>query len=1148
MSALFDEVARQRIRDDLDRTFVVEAAAGTGKTTALVSRVVSLVRTGRAELQSIVAVTFTEAAAGEMKLRVRAALEKERTAVTDDVESTRLDRALAQLEEARIGTIHSLCVDLLRERPVEAGVDPLFQVAPEDDARRQYDQAFDLWFQRALENPPPGVRRMLRRRRRGRDALSPREELRSAGLQLLEHRDFATEWRRDEFDRDREIDRVLGEIAVAAPMADAADRKDDWLRPVFVRMQTFTRELARREAVRPRDYDALEAELIELTRLKEWRWKGSGQWFARGKVTRAEALERKDRLKIELDGFGQRANAELAALLHGELAPLVDAYESLKTRAGKLDFLDLLLRARDLVRGHPEVRRELQARFTHIFVDEFQDTDPLQAEILLLLCCGDAEHADWTNVVPRPGKLFLVGDPKQSIYRFRRADVALYEQVKRRLVAHGAEVLHLVTSFRGTPTIQGAVNAAFSIAMQPNEAGTQAEYVALRPARTDAEGRPSLIALPVPRPYAPYGKVTNYSIDASFPDAVGAFVDWLVRESGWRVTERESPGEWVPIAPRHVCLLFKRFQAYSTDVTRAYVRALEARGIAHVLIGGRSFHHREEIAALRATLTAIEWPDDDLSVFATLRGPFFALGDDALLAFSAARPGGSAFHPLRPPPSGEGELSELTRPVADALAILAELHRSRNRRPIADTIGRLLEATRAHAGVAIWPSGEQALANVLRLVDLARRFEASGATSFRAFIEWLEEAAERGAAGEAPVVEEGTDGVRMMTVHKAKGLEFPVVILVDPTAPAVRNEPTHHVDHARRLWVERVAGCAPIELLENRDEVLRREEEESIRLTYVAATRARDLLVIPVVGDERQDGWLSVLSPAIHPHPGDRHQPEIAAGCPTFTADSVFERPAECRRTLEDAVAPGEHHAEAGSHRVVWWDPHALQLDREIDVGLRQQAILVADDSTPTLDTAARDHAAWQARRIENATRGAQPTIRTASATALADATNLFGEISLERVAGDRDAHPRGKRFGALVHAMLAVVPLGGAADLEPLATAHGRLVGATADEMAAAVIRVRRSLEHPLMLRAARAAACRREVAIAVRLDDGTIVDGIVDLTFREGDAWTVIDFKTDAELEAEARARYENQVRLYMLAIARATGAATLGVLLSV
>ncbi|MBI2388793.1 MAG: UvrD-helicase domain-containing protein [Deltaproteobacteria bacterium] len=1154
---LVDAEARRRIRDDLDATFVVEAAAGTGKTTALVSRIVSLVRSGRAELQGIVAVTFTEAAAGEMKLRVRAALERERVSELSPDERVRLERALAQLEEARIGTIHSLCVDLLRERPVEAGVDPLFQVSPDDDARRLFDHAFDVWFQRALESPPEGVRRILRRRRRGRDAMSSREVLRDAAFRLLEHRDFTAPWRRDPFDRIAAIDALVEALKREAELAELADRDDDFVRRIFVKIRTFVAELARREAIRPRDHDGLESELVELARDYEWTFRYGGHWYARGRLTRAQVLERKDRLKADLDDFVALAEADLAAALHAELMPLVQTFESLEARAGKLDFLDLLLRARALVRDRRDVRAALQRRFTHVFVDEFQDTDPLQAEILLLLSADDPGESRWERVVPRRGKLFLVGDPKQSIYRFRRADVALYEQVKRRLVADGAEVLHLVSSFRGAPAIQEAVNAAFSLQMIANDAGTQAGYVPLSPVRDEVPGRPSVVALPVPRPYGEWGKINQKAIDASLPDAVGAFVEWLVRASGWRVSERERPGELVPVAPRHVCLLFKRLQAYGNDTTRPYVRALEARGIAHVLVGGRSFHAREEIAALRAVLNAIEWPDDELSVFAALRGPFFALSDEALLAFSAARAGSAPFHPLRPAAgAGAPELTELAQPVLDALAILAELHRRRNQRPIADTIGRFLEATRAHAGVAIWPTGEQSLANVLRLVDMARRFESSGATSFRAFVDMLEEAAQRGAASDAPVVEEGTDGVRVMTVHKAKGLEFPVVILVDPNAPLSRNEPTHHADHARGLWVERLAGCAPIELLEERDEVCRREREEGVRLAYVAATRARDLLVVPVVGDERREGWLDVLHPAIYPR--DRNDARPAEGCPRFSGDSVFERPANAKGGPDDAVAPGEHVPERGAHRVVWWCPRALDLGREVDVGLRQQAILVADEDGGGSGAAARDHDEWQARRARLAEEGAKPTLRAMSATALAHAEVMAeaagdAAVPTERVEGDRAAHPRGKRFGALVHAVLAAVPLDHPSPpLAVLAEAHGRLLGADAGEVAAAVERVGRALAHPLMVRAKESgrAGCRREVNVALRRADGTVVDGIVDLAFRApGDAgWTVVDFKTDAELDAEALCAYEAQVRLYAAAIAEATGAPASGVLLSV
>jgi ATP-dependent helicase/nuclease subunit A len=1139
VTPLHDELARRRIREDLDRTFVVEAAAGTGKTTALVSRVVALVRTGRAELQRVVAVTFTEAAAGEMKLRVRAALERARTESTD-VERARLDRALAQLEEARISTIHGLCGDLLRERPIEGRVDPLFQIAAEDEQRRLYDQAFDLWFQQTLEDPPPGVRRMLRRKSRNS---SPREQLRSAGFELLEHRDFTAVWRREPFDRDREIDRLVDLVREAGDLADLADKKDDWLRQLFVRMQTFSRELVRHEAIRPRDYDALESALCDLAGGREWRWKGSGQ-YARGRISRAEALAKKDDLKTELDGFAARTRADLAALLHAELTPLIAAYEALKARAGKLDFIDLLLRTRDLVRDNPSVRADLKERFTHIFVDEFQDTDPLQAEIILLLA-GGGDDFDWLTVTPPPGKLFLVGDPKQSIYRFRRADVALYEQIKQRLVANGAEVLHLVSSFRSVPAIQRAVNAAFELRMQPNALRTQAEYVRLEPVRSDPSDRPAVVALPVPRPYSDYGKLTKWAIEKSVPDAVGAYVDWLVRHSGWTVTERESPDTAVPIAPRHICLLFKRFSSYETDLTRPYARALEARGIPHVLVGGRSFHHREEIATMRAAATAIEWPDDELSVFATLRGPFFSLGDDALLAFAAMR-GHGAFHPLRPI---ESALTELTQPVANALGILARLHRGRNRRPIADTLGQLLEVTRAHAGIAIWPTGEQSLANVLRLVDIARRFEAAGATSFRAFVEHLEDAAERGTTGDALVVEEGTDGVRMMTVHKAKGLEFPVVILVEPTAPLAQEHPDHYVDHGKRLWAKRIAGCSPIELLEHADESLRRQEEEAVRLVYVAATRARDLLVVPTVGDRFDEGgWVSVLDPALYPHPRHRTESQPARGCPPFGRDSVLERHPEAY--YGDAVAPGEHVPDAGEHRVVWWDPRALELDREVDTGLRQQAILVAENETGE-DAVATAHQAWIARRSALLQGGATPSLRAASATAIArESVPLSGEIHHERVEGDRTGHPRGKRFGALVHAVLAAVPLDGELPLAALSEAHGRLLGATSDEIAAARVRVERALQHPLMIRAreaARTGRCRREVAIVASLSD-VVVDGVVDLAFRDDQGWTVVDFKTDVELDAERARAYETQVRVYLAAIGRATGKPTQGILLSV
>ena len=1202
-----DLAARVRIRGDLEATLIVEAAAGTGKTTELVARIVSLVRSGIG-LDRILSVTFTDKAAGEMKLRLRAELEKAREGAAVAAEHDRLTVALSRLEVAQIGTIHSLCADLLRERPVEAQVDPLFEVAAGETADRLFDQAFDAWFQQVVALPPEGVRRLLRRKSRFRDAPGQREVLREAGRSLSEHRDFAAPWRREPFDRTGGVALLVDEIGKLAELAAKAQRAQDWCAKSLAELARWHGELVRREALRGRDEDGLEAELALLCRHKLWGWKGSGKWFAEG-IERKSVLVLRDTVKLALEQFTERAEADLAACLQGELRPPIDAYETLKGRAGCLDFLDLLLRARDLVRDDRQVREELQARFSRVLVDEFQDTDPLQAEILLLLSADDPAERDWTRARPVPGKLFVVGDPKQSIYRFRRADIALYQDVKTRLLSSGAELVHLTVSFRSVPSIQTAVNAAFAPRMgsASPEAGDggQARYVALDPARPEPAGRPTIVALPAPRIYGDRGSVVNWQIEKSYPDAVGAFVDFLVRRSGWTITERDRPDQPVPLEARHVCLLFKRMQSFGADLTRGYVRALEARRIAHVLVGGRSYHEREEILAVRNAATAIEWPLDELAVFATLRGPFFALGDDALLLFHERQ---GKLHPLRPfDPAALAALLPPEREVADALAVLRELHLLRNRRPIAGTLSRLLDQTRAHAGIAIWPTGEQALANVLQVLELARRFEAAGASSFRGFVDRLAADAERGESGEAPVVEEGTEGVRLMSVHKAKGLEFPVVILCDPTAPLSFRNPSRHVDPERKLWAMPLAGCVPSELLEHREAVLQRDREEAVRVAYVAATRARDLLVVPQTGDGELEGWLEVLNPVLLPKLLDRRAPRDAPGCPPFGKETVLDRPDGAYAA--PSVSPGLHAPQAGAHEVVWWDPAALELNVEPGGGIRAEALLVEDDgSRQTASAASRAHEDWKARRQGAVTRGAQPSVRVATPSQLdadgaaapprpappgvaaarapsatfapmggrviqpkatapsnREAFARTGELDLRALPAvgavevsyqhilDRErTRPGGKRFGSLVHATLAAIDLrAGAAAIGRAAAAEGRMVGASETEVQAAARAVEAALRHPLLARAARSADCRRETPLFQRADDGTLVEGVVDLAFREhlagaAPAWTVVDFKTDAR--AEDHPGYLIQLRLYCAAVTAATGESAMGVILSV
>ena len=237
----------------------------------------------------------------------------------------------------------------------------------------------------------------------------------------------------------------------------------------------------------------------------------------------------------------------------------------------------------------------------------------------------------------------------------------------------------------------------------------------------------------------------------------------------------------------------------------------------------------------------------------------FAIGEEELLEYhSIAR----AFHPYRVP----GELPERLHPVARALTTLKELHAARNHRPVADTLGRLIAVTRAHAGFVLWRSGEQVLANVLHIGDLARRYEVDGGLSFRGFVDALHEASDRADSPEAPILEEGSDGVRLMTVHKAKGLEFPVVILADIACKLSLEDATRYLDPERKLCAMKIGGWSPLDLQQQNEREAKRDEAEGIRLAYVAATRAQDLLVVPAVGEGPYDkGWVRPLNRALYP-------------------------------------------------------------------------------------------------------------------------------------------------------------------------------------------------------------------------------------------------------------------------------------------
>jgi ATP-dependent exoDNAse (exonuclease V) beta subunit len=1047
----------------------VEASAGTGKTTELVNAIAEAIA-GGVRVERIAAVTFTHQAAGEMKLRVRQKLEDLRTPVTSE--------ALQHLDRAFIGTIHAFCANLLRQRPVEACVDPGFVEFDQNQARRLFSRVFRSWIARRVESPSPVLHRAFARLAWRESLTGPVTELEGAAWDLAEWRDHPAAWEKRTIAREERVSELLTQARCLVEMWTNTEAA--WARRIlFDIVQRFER--ARVAGVF--DLDDAESEVVSIRRrlrnAKLSKRTPAGQAWARFQ----------DAVKY----FAQDADADLASHLRDELWGAVEEYQKAKSESGALDFTDLLLYARNLLR-HDGARPELQARYDRIFVDEFQDTDPLQAEILTRLASSQ--------------QLFVVGDPKQSIYRFRRAEPRVYLDVRTWLLSEGAEERRLGKSYRATAPMQEFVNSAF-VSTIPN-------YLPLSGGPPVAEDQPSIVALPMPKPYDGEQIKAKAILECS-PSAVAAFIQWLLKSSGWIV--REGKDQRRPIKAEDICILFRRFTNNGRDLTQDYVRSLEARKIEHVLVGSKGLHAREETAAIRTALCAIEWPDDELSVYAVLHGPLFGIDDATLLRFKEQH---GRLRPLSEPPEDTDPDFE---PVWQAFAILRNLHRKRNHLPIAETIRAMLDAVRAHASIAFHNGGPRRLANLHRIAELARQADARGTFTFRAFVRWLEEEAQSSETAEAPVLEQQANGVRLITVHKAKGLEFPVVILADLSAGLTSPEGCDRwVDTGRGVCAHRLLRCAPWELIDHQAEEEQAERDEAARVAYVAATRAKDLLVVCALGDtEYQDGWLQPLYDALYPPKDRRRKPEIPGG-----EQTVLNAPLQPK---EEQIRPGVHRPRAGNHQVLWFDPSTLDLKDPVARGAERDHLL--DGSRAQIEDGLARYEAWQSARSEAIASGSAPafTVRVATEAALVPEA---ASIPVEVVEVEVNLTVRGRRFGKLVH---AVLQSGGSA------AAHGRRWNATPEEVRAAEEIARVVLVHPLVAPAP-GRTIFREMPVTVKLDDGSIIEGRVDLAWTDAASWTVIDYKTDSA----GRARYKRQLQLYALALQRATGKPARGVLLEI
>ena len=1070
-----DQAVRSRLTTDLDTSFIVEAAAGTGKTTVLVSRIVAVVRTGRARLEQLIAVTFTEKAAGEMKLRLREALELARGDATA-LEQTRLTAALEELEVARVSTIHGLCADLLREYPIEAKVDPLFEVASEDDAEALLDATFSRWFQGVLSNPGEGVRRLLRRRPRYSDEQTPRGHLFDALRRLVEHRDFDGPWRRAPFARDAALDALVLRLTELGALIDRVREApdDSWFLDALREVRRFTDDLAHRETLSPRDHDGLEALLHGLRSHRAWAYRPYKVAFEG--LTTDQAVALRDAVYAELNAFLAGADADLAACLHEELQPVLPLYETEKSQAGYLDFVDLLLRTRDLVRGNHDVRRALQQRFTHLFVDEFQDTDPLQTEIVFFLAERTPRATVWREVEVTPGKLFLVGDPKQSIYRFRRADIELYDEAKRALLQQG-DGLDLQTNFRSRRSLVDWVNERFrGLIRRPPSESYQPDYVALAPPpELPRDDGPTVHLLSLPAPVA----TAELPADQAKRDRT----EWLrvearlVAEYLAELVRAREPlrvdGGARPLGYRDVAILFR-----DNDAMQWYEDELRDRDIPYRVAGGRRFYGRDEVTALLALIRAVANPKDQVNLVAALRAPFFGFSDEQLYLFKSS---GGVFDYLRP----VREQVDGSPAFANAFGLLRRLHqRGLEVRPalwlstVFDELPHLLPL------LYLRPQGDQRVANLFKLIDIARAVEAEGVSSLRGLGRFLADLERLQAEeGESPVAEESDDVVRLMTIHKAKGLEFPVVVLADGQRKLSSQTPIGISDRVTGELALRI-GKARTGNWERLKEWERpRGEAEEIRLLYVAATRARDHLVLPLYPRADRGDFLGRLVD------GEGEQVEVVDPAP-------YDLQARPVRAFRKAFAT---LAEAAP------DPRAV---------------------------AAAD--AWASARAKQIAAGARgPRFRNPSRLAHAGQESGQQELAF----GRRD----GARVGSLVHAVLQRIDLADPSGLDAVVRGLADAAAVAGAGVEQACDLARRALAMPVLARARAAETCHREVPFTWPVGEGA-VEGVIDLVFRERGRLVIVDYKTDDVRPGRALdervAGYRGQAVIYAAALEAITG----------
>ena len=1065
--SLADWADRNTARHDLTRSLTVEAGAGTGKTTLLVDRILSLLSSQKASLDQIVAITFTEKAAGELKIRLREAIEKAILQSRDN-EREALQQALGDLERAPISTIHSFCASLLRERPVEAKIDPNFEPLDEMSMEMLFQEVWELWLGQELGKKSAPLRRALTL---GMSVLDLTDLVR----QLYGNRDLIPEdpLPRPSYSTEAFIQHCQNGISQTLQLAQDCRKEED---KGWQNIQALKEKVPELEKASP--------ERREILILRELVIKGAGNkqnW----KPPSSCEVQKKifDELAAELEELKRAIRAETMADLVEWVREFLQAIEEEKARRGGLDFQDLLLLARNLLRDDKEVRRYFQEKFLYILVDEFQDTDPLQVEVVFFLAEDGGRAGTWKEAEVSPGKLFLVGDPKQSIYRFRRADIETYEKAREQLISKGGS-LKIVQNFRTVPSIISWINRVFAPLIHPSDQGYfQPAYIPLiahEDRKESVKNQAGVILLAPPPDFDPEEASAPF-VRQKEAQSIAALIEEMAggkNRSQWRIYDKKERNSR-PVCFRDIALLFPALSGIEI-----YEEALKDRGIPFRLDGGKEFYRRQEVRSLLCCLRALDDPANEISLVAALRSPFFGFSDEDIFIFVSS---GNRLHFLQEPQEKESDFFE-------AFSLLRQLHENRNAVSISSTVGDLLAKTKGLEFSLLRHGGEQVAANLRKILDQARAFEKERSATFRRFVGWLGSHEEEGLReGESPWSEEGEENVKLLTVHKAKGLEFPVVILANLATERKRKQP---------FIPQRFQGSFQLAIgefkTEGYDSALEQEkvkmEAEDRRLFYVAASRARDYLAIPLFWGKRK-GFFKMLEGQLpdreEMNPGSQVNGQMVLGGGVFDLEPGGKPPLrlEWAEMEEDNAAPLK--------RRIHWQKTLEEVKAKASRGL--------------------------------------PLATPSSFTVWVDSSRF----PLDEVPGSSSEPGGGAAFGSAFHEVMERVDLVEGHNLKALAQikAVEQSIPGMADQIAELG---GQTLSHPLMDRVRKAKRFFREVPFSVFLAE-KIMEGKIDLLFEEKEGWVVVDYKTDevsGDVLHERFEAYKDQGIWYARAVEKATG----------